>query len=104
MPVPVDLRPVGQYEWLVSWDDGHRSLYSCRNLRYQCPCAGCVNEHTGVRQVRFEDVPEDIKIIASEAVGRYALRFTFSDSHATGIFGFDLLRSLCTCDACNKAP
>jgi DUF971 family protein len=36
----------------------------------------------------------------AEPVGRYALKFTFSDGHESGIYSFSLLRRLCQCDIC----
>ena len=35
-----------------------------------------------------------------EYVGRYALRFQWSDGHSTGIYPFDMLRRICPCDVC----
>ncbi|HCG03333.1 MAG TPA: hypothetical protein DEV93_22700, partial [Chloroflexi bacterium] len=28
----------------VTWDDGHRSLYTAEHLRWSCPCATCAGE------------------------------------------------------------
>jgi DUF971 family protein len=33
-------------------------------------------------------------------VGNYALTFTWSDGHATGIYPYDRLRGLCPCLEC----
>jgi len=35
-----------------------------------------------------------------EMVGGYALKFTWSDGHGTGIYTWDLLRSVCPCEIC----
>ncbi len=35
-----------------------------------------------------------------EPVGRYALRFKWSDGHDTGLFTFEALRKMCQCDIC----
>ena len=45
-------------------------------------------------------VPEDIMPHAIRYVGRYALRFDWSDGHETGIYPWDLLRRLCPCGEC----
>ena len=39
---------------------------------------------------------KDVKVLEVRTVGRYALQFTFSDGHATGIYSFDKLRALDT--------
>jgi DUF971 family protein len=36
----------------------------------------------------------------AEAVGRYAIRFTWNDGHQHGIFAWDYLREICPCDEC----
>jgi DUF971 family protein len=33
-------------------------------------------------------------------VGRYAIRFHWSDGHSTGIYTFEHLRELCPCPIC----
>lgn len=85
----------------IRWGDGHVSEYPPRLLRTACPCAGCVDEMTGRRILRPESVPEDIHPVAIHYVGRYALRFDWSDGHTTGIYPFEQLRRLCPCAACS---
>jgi DUF971 family protein len=84
----------------IEWRDGHRSVYDPRYLRLNCPCAGCVDEMTGIRTLRPEMVPKGIYPTAIHYVGRYALQFVWSDGHDTGIFSFETLRNLCTCEGC----
>lgn len=97
---PLDMRPVGETELLVLWDDGHRSLYSHSYLRLHCPCAQCIEEWTGKRLLRPETVPADVRPLAQSPVGNYAVRFRWSDGHETGIYAFDLLRAICPCPPC----
>lgn len=94
MPIPVDVRTLPSKELLVTWNDGERSIIQERLLRYYCPCAQCVDERTGKRMIQWEQVPESVHIESMEAVGRYAIRFTWSDRHSTGIYSFDYLNSL----------
>jgi hypothetical protein len=75
------------------WADGHVSD-SPPASAVACPCAGCVDEMTGRRILREEDVADDVHPLAIEYVGRYALRFDWSDGHGTGIFPFEYLRRL----------
>ena len=78
----------------VLWADGVASEYEPRLLRQRCPCAGCVDEMTGIRTLRPEAVPPGIYPEAIHYVGRYALQFVWSDGHATGIYTFEYLRRL----------
>lgn len=93
-------------EWLdkgvlgIQWSDGHKGVYPVRYLRQHCPCAACVDEWTGERRLKAEDVPLLIMLHDIESVGRYALQFKWSDGHDTGIYSYSLLRKLCQCDVC----
>ncbi|GAC1677392.1 MAG: hypothetical protein PVS2B2_13750 [Candidatus Acidiferrum sp.] len=40
---------------------------------------------------------------AAMQVGNYAIQITFNDGHATGIYSYDHLRTLCPCEECAKA-
>lgn len=84
----------------IDWEDGHGSVYRPWALRMACPCAGCVDEFTGRRILTEEMVDEGVYPTAIEYVGRYALQFFWSDSHSTGLYPYDFLRSLCDCPIC----
>jgi len=78
----------------LEWGDGGVSDLEPRTLRLMCPCAGCVDETTGVRILRPESVDEGVYPTAIHYVGRYALQFMWSDGHSTGIYTFEYLRAL----------
>ncbi len=84
----------------IRWKDGHVSVYEPRYLRLNCPCAGCVDEMSGIRTLVPSSVAEGIHPTAINYVGRYALQFVWSDGHDTGIFSFETLRRLCPCPEC----
>jgi DUF971 family protein len=84
----------------IIWDDGHRGRHAYRTLRERCPCALCVDEWTGEGRLDPSKVPANIHPRESGRVGAYALRFTWSDGHQTGIYTFKYLREICECDAC----
>ena len=86
----------------IVWNDGHTGEYEMRPLRLACPCAGCIEEMTGRPLLNPTTVPQDIMPSAIHYVGRYALRFVWSDGHDTGIYPYDLLRSICPCEECNR--
>ena len=76
----------------ITWGDGAVSEYWPRDLRIVCPCAGCVDEMTGVRTLQPTQVGPDVYPTAIHYVGRYALQFVWSDGHSTGIYTWELLR------------
>ena len=105
MPQPVSPRPVeigraNQHDVRIAWQDGHVSVYPARTLRLACPCAGCVDEVTGAVVVIASSVPQDVQPLAIDPVGRYAITLRWSDGHATGIYSYELLRTLCPCQQC----
>ena len=92
-PVPERVMLFPNREVVIAWSDGREDYLSSRALRIACPCAECVDEITGERRLDPERVPEDLRIDRWETVGRYALRFHFSDGHDAGIFTFESLRA-----------
>ncbi len=103
MPTPSRIaEDAASRELVITWSDGHDSRYSYRLLRQRCPCAMCVHEWTGEHLLDPSRVPAGIHPTQIAQVGAYALRFTWSDGHSTGIYTFALLRSLCECDACAR--
>jgi ATP-binding protein involved in chromosome partitioning len=92
---PVDIGPTEQGDRLrIRWGDEVETVYTPRELRLACPCAGCIDERTGRPILIPETVPEDVYPLAIHYVGRYALQFVWSDGHQTGIFPFEYLRRL----------
>ncbi len=79
---------------LIEWDaHGDTAFYPARPLRLACPCAGCVEEMTGVPILDPATVPADIAPARLELVGSYGLRIRWSDGHGTGIFTFAQLHA-----------
>lgn len=76
----------------IEWSDGHRTIYTARDLRGLCPCAQCVNEITGRRMNDPVAVPSDLTQADLALVGNYAVAMRFSDGHHTGIYTFQYLR------------
>ena len=81
---------------VVTWEGGHVSTFGLDYLRSWCPCAGCQG-HAPV--ARYLDLVGQ-ELTHLEAVGNYAIAFTWADGHSTGIYSFRLLRSLCPCAEC----
>ena len=83
------------FHFEIEWTDGKCFVVPFTEVRFQCPCAGCVDEKTGVRTLRREDVRPDVHPRAISLVGRYALQINWSDQHGSGMFSFDQFRKVC---------
>ena len=88
----------------VQWSDGHQSFYESKYLRLNCGCAECVEEWSQRKLLDPATVAADIRAEDHLLVGKYAVQFLWSDAHYTGIYPFDMLRRLCTCDQCKASP
>ena len=75
----------------VTWGDATPARIPLHALRCACRCAVCVDEHTGVKTLDDATVPADVGVIDMQLVGNYAVRFTFTDGHDTGIYSWDHL-------------
>ncbi len=120
MPLPMDTRkkPVDVKIHLssgagvdITWSDGHTSHYEFVYLRDQCPCAMCEDERRkkspsaslgGGATAALPMFKPKPKARSAHAVGHYAIQIEFTDSHTTGIYSFDYLRTICPCEACTR--
>ncbi len=92
----------------VVWADGHNSLYPFGLLRKACPCASCRGGHEYMSAdpdpivFTYESFPDepDYRLANIEAVGSYAVMFTWEDGHQAGIYNWNYLRALCPCEQC----
>jgi ATP-binding protein involved in chromosome partitioning len=76
------------------WTDSDRSLLPFRTVRQNCRCAVCVDEFTGRQILNPDSVPEDLDLVEVSLCGNYALRIRWSDSHDSGLFTWNHLRSV----------
>jgi prepilin-type processing-associated H-X9-DG protein len=122
MPVSVDLRrkPASVKIHVssgagvdVAWADGHTSHFDFSYLREHCPCATCNDERAKKETLAdasaaFRSSPAlpmfkpKPRAQSAQAVGQYAIQIFFSDGHSTGIYSYDLLRSICPCAECSS--
>ncbi len=91
---PLQIIEESDSEISIKWSDDLETRYSAAQLRRACPCATCVNEWTGEKILREENVADGLTFKHISIVGRYALNFHFADSHDTGIFSFSYLREM----------
>ena len=95
---------------LILWDDGHESIYLFEDLRQECPCATCrqLRKTSKSGKLPFKKtIPlraksAAIKPLSIEPVGQYAYKFIWNDRHDTGIYTYDFLRELCSCEECRS--
>lgn len=92
---PREIKHEDDFTLRISWADNCECLYRAADLRRACPCAQCVNEWTGERVLKPDNISEELEIKDMSIVGRYALNFRWSDGHETGIYSFRYLRELC---------
>lgn len=85
----VDDRTLG-----ITWTDGRTDKFDVVQLRRKCPCAACIDEWTGEKRLKPESVAETVRPVRIDSVGSYAVQIRFSDGHGTGIYTFQMLRSL----------
>jgi len=120
MPAPIDLRrkPASVKIHVssgagvdIAWADGHASHFDFVYLRDHCPCATCNEERNkkdsfGEASPAFASSPAlpmfkpKARAQSANAVGQYAIQISFSDGHSTGIYSYELLRSICPCPQC----
>ena len=96
-PLQIDIS-AAQETLTVRWNDGHVSTYPWWYVRGFCPCAMCQGHAGGWDFVKV-DRP---RLAEVNEVGHYALNITWQDGHRTGIYSFEVLRQLCTCDSCRQ--
>ena len=89
-----DIRQLNDRTLAITWSDGRENLYDVVSLRRACPCATCVDEWTRQKRLDPASIPDSVRPVRIESVGAYALKVRFSDGHDTGIYTFQMLRSL----------
>lgn len=82
----------GARQLRIVFADGYLGTIDFRTLRLESPSAE-MRGHGGARPPA-PFVPDDVAVIEAETIGRYAVRLVFSDGHRTGIYSWELLRSL----------
>jgi DUF971 family protein len=104
-PIPTGIDIIADREVVISWSDGTTTRHAAARLRAECPCATCGQETKGPEAhapIKLgQPLPlmpararTDVTIREVEPIGHYALRFTFSDGHDTGIYGYEFLRGM----------
>jgi len=93
---PTDIQLIG-HEVAIRWSDGAESYIAAPALRAASPSAAARGEPDIFGRVQGGEGPRDysaVTVVGWHHVGNYAIRFEFSDSHATGLYSYELLRQL----------
>jgi DUF971 family protein len=90
-PTPTKIEPFGTAEMLLGFSNSEEYAVPYVELRYLCPCASCVDEHTGKRVIKREAIQPGIRANGVELIGRYAVQINWSDRHSTGMYHYDRL-------------
>ena len=90
---------------VIRWEDGHESRYSLAALRWACPCAVCRGEWGQPGRLDMTDsLPdEELRLADMQMVGTYGVSPIWQSGHASGIYSFEYLRSICPCDVCRSS-
>ncbi len=102
LPVPYLIRRLDDGAAIqIQWDqDGHVGIYGARELRLACQCAGCRDEISGRPILDAGGVPREVRALDLALVGSYAVHFSWSDGHGTGIYPWEYLLGICPCPRC----
>ena len=92
-PWPTELRLTDEGRLLtIAFDSGEQFALSSRTLRLATQSAEAKRLTAEERAAQIGDRP--VRIVAIEPIGNYAMRPTFDDGHATGIYTWTQLAAL----------
>lgn len=90
-PNVTKILPEDEKSMRLSFDNGDSFVISFLDLRFECPCATCVNEITGKRMLKREHLKPEVRPKQVEPVGRYGIKVKWSDGHSTGMYHYESL-------------
>lgn len=91
---PKSFLRIGNEGLRIIWNNETTSDFNLKELRFQCPCAKCVDEWSGKRIIKESSIPDDVVPLRLFNVGRYAVGIQWSDGHNSGIYSYDYLLQL----------
>ena len=90
-PTDINVKDEGRRLEVV-YDDGVTAENSAERLRVESPSAE-VQGHRPDQKVTLTG-KQNVRIVAIEQVGNYAIRLIFDDGHDSGIYTWEYLRKL----------
>jgi DUF971 family protein len=105
-PKPLTLRREGD-GLRIEWADGTSTFATWKQLRANCPCAGCLDEKAKPPDPFKVLSPREVEAgppapVSMAPVGHYAYQITWTDGHGAGIYTLETLRSLGAADQQRK--
>jgi DUF971 family protein len=96
IPPPETIDLVGDMV-AIRWQDGREDYLEMEKLRALSPSADNIGEPDIFGNIHGADPRSEfpgVRVEGYEVVGRYAIRFIFSDGHQTGLFSFKYLQQI----------
>ena len=94
---PLSLKRINDVVLSSTWSDGLESSILLSDLRDACPCAHCSGEEI-MGQVVFPGMktfnPGMNELASITPVGNYGVQVAWKDRHDTGIYTWEMLRTL----------
>lgn len=97
MSQPLKLKRRNAVVLSATWPDGFDASILFRDLRDACPCAHCTGEEIMGQKVYHgmkTFAPGMNNLAALVQVGNYGVQATWKDGHDSGIYTWELLRSI----------
>lgn len=98
-PLSIDLKR--DESLTIVWSDGRTSRYPIAHLRRWSPSADMREFRSQMQKNPLTVLPSGgggrpapLTALSAELVGNYALKITFSDGHATGLYSWEYLREI----------
>jgi len=107
-PHPVRLEKTDDRCLVIEWSDDLQQKIPFRKLRDGCRCAHCIDKQmetltekpdgekklSNALPVLSLAETQPLDVVSMHPVGNYAYNIRFTDGHSSGIYTFELLRSL----------
>lgn len=95
--IPISVHRPKPYLLTLTWSDGIETTFLLEKLREECPCAFCKGETImgvtysfGLKQYS-SGMNELVSLVP---VGNYGLQATWKDEHDSGIYTWEMIRSI----------
>lgn len=96
MLAPEEIQVIGN-DVAIRWQDGSEDFYPMDRLRAASPSAETQGEHDLFGNLMGGNPGQEyqgVTVTGWKMVGGYAVAFEFSDSHSSGLYGYDYLKKI----------
>lgn len=66
---------------IVSQESAKDYVLNCKNLRFSCKCAECIDEMTNEIKIKKDEISDKIYPVGISTKGNYAVHIEWSDNH-----------------------